>query len=204
MTPQKLLALMENSIIKTGLLKNTSVYGRPEKLTLTEEKFFKGVDAKGKSIPIYNLKQATGSGDEFLSYICDYKRGELHYQILGREANFCFTITMNGCTFGVGAAASDGTVMVTHGNQADVKDGADVPSGDMFAKQRTLATQFHGPDVMLLEPSQYRPTNKENISTFGIWMNGAWNFFYQSYQVVGSGQMQLNGLFPFKTNMLTG
>jgi hypothetical protein len=204
MTPQELLNLMERNIIKSGLLKNTSVYGRPEMLVLTPEAYFKGVDDKGKEIPIFNLKQAGDRKDGFLSYICDYEKGKFNYQVLDREADYCFTVTMNGCTFGIGTPSPDGAVIVSHGNQAGVTDGPGVPVGDMFAKQKALGEQFHGNDVLLLEPSQYRSTGKENITTFGIRMNGAWNFFYQSYISAGSGRLQLNGLFPFKTNMLTG
>ncbi len=55
----------------------------------------------------------------FLSYICASKTGEINYQgAFGPEREFCFTTTMNGCTFGIGSPTSDGSVLVSHANMA--------------------------------------------------------------------------------------
>ena len=109
---------------------------------------------------------------------------------------------MNGCTFTVGNPTANGEVLVSHGNQAGVKDGPGVPLGSMVEKQTQLATAFHGAEATQLSPDTYRPTGDENITTFAVRMNGDWNFFYQSYKSTGGGKLELLGLFPFKTKML--
>lgn len=203
MTPSELLNLMESSIIKTGSLGNTKVYGRPELLALTPETFFKGVDRNDKSIPIYNLKQTSNRMAGFESYICDYDANDIRYQVLHDEADFCFTITMNGCTFGLGSANEDGSIMVSHGNKVSVKDDLGKSLGDQYGQ---VAGSLHGQDAMYITPEMYRTGEKANLTTFGVRIHGKWNFFYQSYKLVsgGGGKMQLLGLFPFKTNMLMG
>jgi hypothetical protein len=199
MTPSELLNLMESSIIKTGLLKNTKVYGRAEMLELTLDSYWKGVDSNDKPVPVYNLKQAVNPMNGFKSYICDYDANDIRYQVLHNEADFCFTITMNGCTFGIGSANEDGSIMVTHGNMG---------SSGLGNEYTQAVNGLLGSNSTYLTPEMYVRTSvteaKKNLTTFGIRIHGTWNFFYQKYEVIGGGQMKLLGLFPLKTNMLMG
>lgn len=201
MTPDDLLQLMNNALVKTGTLRNATRFGRPESLELVPETFFKGVDTARKEIKVYNLKQTTQKGAGFLSYVCDYKRGELHYQVLDREADFCFTVTMNGCSFGVGAPNADGSVLVSHGNMAFVKDAPDVPSGSSAERQEALAEALHGPNLAILDPRNYR-REQESITTFGVRIKDDWKFFYQSYRSIGNQTLEFLGLKPFVSSSL--
>ncbi|NJA06526.1 hypothetical protein HC024_12465 [Methylococcaceae bacterium WWC4] len=198
MTPSELLNLMDSSIVKTGFLKNTSVYGRAELVSLTPDSQFKGVNENGKAIPVYNLKQSTSEMAGFKAYICDYSPDKVHYQVLDKEAYFCFTITMNGCTFGVGSQNTDGTLMVTHGNMGS--------SG--LGEQYNEAVDLLMGHATYITPEMYARKSlsetKKNLATFGVRLNGAWSFFYQKYEILAPGQMKHLGLFPFKTNMLAG
>ena len=154
-----LLTLVSTSIVKTGLLPSTKVYGRPERLQFKED-----VTAKGtcKDIPckVYNVTTATAGADSFLSYICDYKTGEINYQVLGPGANFCFTTTMNGCTFGIGSPTADGSVLVSHANMAvpRVPTAAPalgpglLPPGDQADAPTVVARALHGPGASYLTP----------------------------------------------------
>lgn len=211
MTPNELLGIMKKSIIKTGFLKNTSVYGRPEYLVLTEDLYGKGVNTNGESVPVLNIKNYNSLksmdkhlnyGGRFLSYICDYQKNALSYQVLGSESDFMFTITMNGCTFGAGAPSASGDVLVSHGNQASPPEGQQFPTGTQSEKQLALATSFHGNGTEYLEPSQYRPNGKNNSTTFGIRIDGGWKFHYQTYSYLGQQTFQLNELCSLNGNLI--
>ncbi|WNB75611.1 hypothetical protein [Methylomonas koyamae] len=199
MTPSELLNLMESSIIKTGFLRNTSVYGRAELVALSPDQQFKGVNDKGAAVPVYNLKQTSNAMAGFKSYICDYTPDKVHYQILDQEADYCFTVTMNGCTFGIGSQADDGTVMVTHGN---------MNSSGLGEEYGEAVDSLMGSGTLYITPHMYARKSadetRKNLTTFGIRINGTWNFFYQKYEILGPGQIKHLGLFPFKTTMLTG
>src|SRR5258708_40043674 len=105
-----LLPLVSTSIVKTGMVPNTRVYGRPERLQFKEDTTAKGT-CKEEPCKVYNVTAAASGADSFLAYVCDYKSGEINYQVLGREADLCFTTTMNGCTFGIGSPTAAGIVL---------------------------------------------------------------------------------------------
>lgn len=194
-----LLTLVSTSIVKTGLLPSTKVYGRPERLQFKED-----VTAKGtcKDIPckVYNVTTATAGADSFLSYICDYKTGEINYQVLGPEANFCFTTTMNGCTFGIGSPTSDGSVLVSHANMAVPRVPTAetkalgpglVPPGDQAERQLVVARALHGPGASYLTPDVYRHDHANVTLVGGRTSTGAWKFYYQRWVLAGSPNIRL-------------
>ena len=69
-----LLTLVSTSVVKTGLLPSTKVYGRPEQLQFKEDAVSKGA-FKEAHCTVYNVTTATAGADSFLAYICDYKKG---------------------------------------------------------------------------------------------------------------------------------
>ena len=192
-TKENLLDLMHNCIVQTFSLKTTT-YGMPQSLTFKEkspEVTVKG----GKTTPMLRLLDSSKDQESFESYICDYKDGEINYQVLDKKADFCFTWTMNGCTFGIGKPAADGSVLVSHGN---VK-GMGVPRGCQQEAQASLANQMHGGQVSLLEPITYRQGGDEMSTTFGIREGTAWKFYYQSYRRFGLYAWQLLGVSTIET-----
>ena len=190
--PKAMLDLMDNALIMTGKLKNSTVYGRPQMLKLVPDRVFRAYRKrrvrKNKTLEVLYLMHADGSPG-FPSYILDYEKGQVSYQVLDREANYCFTITMNGCTFGIGSPTPDGSVLVTHSNaHGNLEGGGEGVSQAM--RQRALARAFHRPNVSLFEPDSYRKGNR-NVTTFGIRTKGAWQFYYQAYESAGGGSFRV-------------
>jgi hypothetical protein len=194
-----LLTLVSTSIVKTGLLPSTKVYGRPERLQLKEDLVAKGT-CKEVPCKVYNVTTAAAGADSFLSYISDDKTGEINYQVLAREANFCFTTTMNGCTFGIGSPTTDGSVLVSHANMAvplvptpETKAlGAGlVPLGDQAERQLEVARALHGPGANYLTPDMYRHEHANVTLIGGRTSTGAWKFYYQRWAVAGFPNVRL-------------
>lgn len=212
MKPAQLLALAAKSVIRPGLLKNTRHYGRAESLVLTAVPNETGQAPDGKSSPVYYIKQAGQEGGAFNAYICDYKEGELNYQVLGTEAPFCFTTTINGCTFSVGVPAPDGALMVSHTNmklsEMDPTDAVTRGAMPQTNFQGAVATEFHGHGV-LVDPTVYWTGgdridgNKINVTVFGIFDRG-WKFFYQRWTRDGVTRInKLIDLNSFAKNSVT-
>jgi hypothetical protein len=189
MSPSELLGIAAKSVIRPGLLKNTKTYGRAEELALVPVPGETGQAPDGSPSPVYYIKQAKDGDEAFLAYICDYKEGETNYQVLGKEAPYCFTTTINGCTFSLGMPALDGTLIVSHTNmKSDKMDPEDrVTRGGTSQTdfQAEIATRFHGTGLMV-DPTvywsggDYVGGRKINITVFGI-NDGGWKFYYQRW-----------------------
>lgn len=212
MTPSELLALAAKSVIRPGLLKNTTHYGRAESLALTPVPNETGQAPDGKSSPVYYIKQAGSADAAFKAYVCDYKEGELNYQVLAKEAPFCFTTTINGCTFSVGIGAPDGSLMVSHTNmKSDKMDPTDLVTRGAQSQaqfQGAVATEFHGHGT-LVDPTVYwsggdlAEGRKINITVFGVYDLG-WKFHYQRWTRDSTTRVnKLIDLNSFATNSVT-
>ena len=76
-----------------------------------------GVRATGEAIDVYQLStRGAGPQDSIPAYICNYQPNDALSVEVSNAGAFCFTANMNGCSFGIGAPGSDGTVRVTHAN----------------------------------------------------------------------------------------
>jgi hypothetical protein len=170
---------MEDNIIATGLLQNSRENSVPEFLGLSKSTF--RVSKNGLLAGyVYYLQASTetSTANALKSYICDYETNNTKYALLSARAKFCFTITMNGCTFGIGTPNSSGDVIVSHCNRATDPNQAET--------QREITRNTHrNGQVTLLEPSLYRPAPRMTCTTFGIRIGGAWRFYFQSYQPNG-------------------
>ncbi len=209
MTPSELLGIAATNVIRPGMLKNTKTYGRPEKLGLVAVAGETGQAPNGQASQVYYIKQVTDGGEGFLSYICDYGEGQINYQVLSSEAKFCFTTTINGCTFSLGMPGPDGTMIVSHTNMIDRK----MDPGDRVARgttsqtdfQAQVANQFHGTGTMV-DPTIYWSGGdldggrKINITVFGVYDSG-WKFYYQRWTRDGGSKVNtLIDLTPFATS----
>ena len=202
--PGDLETLMSIAVIKAGFLQNAVVAGDPETLFLVRDKHAKGKigGVGGADCDVYNIVNMTHrmadsdpTGSIF-SYIVDYLPGETNFHILGSKADFCFTVTINGCTFALGAPAADGTLMVSHTNmkksgsaRADretVLGGVDYPPELGGAVQENLQArivrEMYGAGTMLGPSQYYNPAKNNNLTVFGIRDAGGWTFRYQSYK----------------------
>lgn len=202
MTTAEVRTLMDIAVVKTGNLQNAAVAGRPETLFLVKDKHFKG-KLGGVECDVYavfnlsNLPLGVTPEGYFNAYIVDYLAGEVHQTVLGREADLCFTVTINGCTFSLGAPAPDGTLIVSHTNMKNTGSGTQdlltatggVAVPDVLKPmvqenvQARIAKQLHGSGVMLGPSQYYNPTRTNHLTVFGM-RGGAWSFHYLSYRYV--------------------
>lgn len=207
MTPDAFIDIAKSHVIKPSFLKNSSRYGRPEQLILQPAVHEKGI-RDGKACNVYNIRQGTG-GEAFSSYVCDYGEGQLNYQVLSSEADFCFTITINGCTFSLGTAASDGTLIVSHTNTKgrtfnaqDKKtfgydDTSETHSGRGWqaSTQQAIAKSFHG-SGSYIDGTVYYANGDVNVMVFGVRVASKWAFYYQTFRR-SQGAWEHMGFYDF-------
>lgn len=60
------------------------------------------------AIPVFRLVARPGPEDAIPAFWCPYKDGGLGTTVLGTQARFFFTITVNGCTVGLGTNLTAG------------------------------------------------------------------------------------------------
>jgi hypothetical protein len=185
MTPDELKSLMATSVVKTASLRNvTGNAPASVSFKITGDEGSKN----GSRIPVYSLNLTDKNAQSgFQAYVCNYKQGEINYAFLGNDAIFMFTITMNGCTFGIGMPNPSGDVLVCHGNKAIV--GEKTPqqqAAEQLSQVRDGLLEQTGQSAgMVLKPEQYRTDSRTNSTTFGIRESGAWKFWMHRYRNLG-------------------
>ncbi len=147
---------------------------------------------------VYKLRKKTANDARGLRvYFCGYEQNKTIPLMLGNDANWMFTVTMNGCTFGVGSqAGADGAVRVAHANNAkQMKPGISVgPDGGVTGRaaqarvQAMYATSHVGPGGLLIEPDTYQGADQGmEATTFGHHpTGGAWSFKALTYRKGGT------------------
>lgn len=191
--PRRLLDWLGGNLLMAGTLENT---GNPRGLAACTFDAAAAIDARneaGHAIDAYWLRShSVVAGAALDAYICNYNAGQVTDVQLQAAAAFCFTINLNGCTFGVGQPAADGTVRVSHAN-----------AGGRGQEQRDQTFQLHGGHRNLsamLEPAFYRrlsPALRLQATVVGLREAGVWRFYFQLYSAGAGGDRSLIGVFPF-------
>lgn len=97
-----------------------------------------------------------------------------------------FTATMDGCSFGIGTAASDGTVTVSHSNSA--KDDTAESHTPMIEAQKRKLRSLLGKKSKVFDPTDYRTRGffkkKADVSamTFGVRDGKKWKFYAHRFR----------------------
>ena len=202
--PDALLTWLGSNLLTAGNLANVINPPGFAYATFTQDNVPVAVNSSGVPIDVYKVKSdGAGPGNGVPAHICNYTAGTNHSVLLTNMAQFCFTITLNGCTFGIGTPDAQGRVVVTHAN-----------SGGNTINQRNQIQGAHGvgadmAGVTLLEPAVYRrinPTKNMQATVFGIRSGGGWRFYFQSYEVAGQNMAlpnstaglsyMMHGVFP--------
>lgn len=181
-------------------------------------------DGRGRTYdgkPCDKYKMALGGGANAISaYWCPYADDEINATTLAGAADLMFTAKMNGCSFGIGMPASDGSVRVAHANvstddrldkllqdsfseslkgkNADPKLLDRIASARLQLRTSIQRDQLGGGSGVgnlstALEPNLYR---NMSTTTFGVRTGTTWKFYFQIYQTVTT-ETQLFGCFPF-------
>ncbi|OUS06208.1 hypothetical protein A9Q81_03480 [Gammaproteobacteria bacterium 42_54_T18] len=158
------------------------------------------------------------SGRGLRAYWCPYNADQVHAVTLGSDADFMFTATMNGCSFGIGSPSPDGAVRVAHANTTEHEAIAKVDKGyaklninsPNFSKSAAAIGFRHSAMKQQLQLTQLKSllakggktmSNHlssaaygacDNITTFGIRDSGVWKFYFQ-----GRIKSDIVGVFPF-------
>jgi hypothetical protein len=66
-----------------------------------------------------------GTADTIAAYYCPYEDNQALYVYLGDDADYMFTPSVSGCTFGIGSRTDKGGVLVGHANAKQVGTEAD-------------------------------------------------------------------------------
>jgi hypothetical protein len=134
------------------------------------------------------------------AYYCQYEDDVANYVFLGDEAEYMFTPSVSGCTFGIGSRTDKGGVLVGHANAKKVGEAG--PEAQQAA-QATLLTSKKGMGdaPQLISPTDYNmgvpDTYRGTIvgvrrSDYTANSSGkAWLFYTQTFTVPGSGYVRL-------------
>ena len=211
------LTFMKNNIVQQTA---SSIIGTVGDFSLTSNGPT-GTKPDGKGCNVYSITKAGKSGESFKSYWCPYSDDHVHSVTLGSESNLMLTAKMDGCSFGIGIPASDGSVMVAHSNfstsevldkiQSEMMESAFSTDQDSIAKMKFLeakksSIRQKGQHSLLesgggvgtlsseLSPALYRTLR---VTTFGIRDKlGKWSFYFQGYTQNGPN-LEMFGVFPF-------
>src|SRR5205085_12026175 len=112
------------------------------------------VRAVGRSAPCPVLqvdRAVAGDPGAFLTWICDYARDDIKYRTLSNARPFCFTATMNGCTFAIGSAGANGVLTVSHANAFTVGQASGLAQQGQRQKQMAVRNE----PVRNFDPNHY-------------------------------------------------
>ncbi|MEK9765894.1 MAG: hypothetical protein VW274_05385 [Thalassolituus sp.] len=207
MTPEMMRKLLSTTLLMSGTLRNPTVYGRPVKVSFAPT-FYTAEDIHGNPIKVMSMR-IDPNNKGFDAYICPYIKGHALSVVLGPDADYCLTTTMNGCTFSVGSQTSDGTCIVTHGNKLETGFGDTYQ--DKVSSSLHWGDQIVGYEPQFLAPGDYQDTTqpgRTNLTTVGIKNSrGQWEFFYQRYKTNwggGGGKLLFLGTSPFTSAQVRG
>jgi hypothetical protein len=110
------------------------------------------------------------------AYYLPFQANRAFHHRLVDDVDFCFTPTLNGCTFVVGGGA---TPLISHYNYVDDPTSQN-PTVDQGKIDRHIQARHHG-GVTALRRGDYKvgPALDYKVTIFGIRDNGAWHFYYQ-------------------------
>lgn len=152
------------------------------------------VNASGRPMDVFNLRSdGLGAANAVRAYICNYTAMNFESVLLGNAGDYCFTINLNGCTYGIGPAQLGGTRLVTHSNRGGntLLQRADIQA------ENGVGANLAG--VTLLEPAQYRRLGgggNLQATVFGVRTGNNWRFYFQSCTAIGGNNFQVHGVFP--------
>ena len=116
-------------------------------------------------------------------YVCPYRTNASLSTNLGTASNLMFTAEMTGCSFGVGQAAANGSVLVMHSNESQLA----TPTSTAPQEQGQLQQLTNANAIRkTLQPGSYRMFDPANdidyrATTIGIRVGTKWEFWYQNF-----------------------
>lgn len=144
----------------------------------------------------YRRMNPSKIGAVFQAYWCPYDQNHTFSCQLGLDAPYMFTATMDGCSFGVGNQAGDGSCHVAHSNEAGFGASREAQFGMSGARQFQRGEQANrlthrlGQGIDIIDPTHYMADLDQELvlksTTFGIRAGNQWQFFTQKYWINGT------------------
>jgi hypothetical protein len=195
--PNGLLPWLDNNLLLGGFLTNVPNPPGLAWVTIAPPAApLHAVNHAGNPVDVFVLRcNGAGAHNAVRAYICNYTVNGVHSVDLASLADYCFTINLNGCTFGIGPRSPGGVRKVSHAN-----------TGGNTNAQRTQTWGEHhvaanSTAISMLEPAEYRRLGggaNLNATVFGIRTGITWQFRYQLW-TLSAGNYQLIGVFPIRT-----
>lgn len=142
---------------------------------------------------VYQLVPAGENANPVIAaYFCPYSENNAWFTMLGNNARFMFTATVDGCTFGIGSDGGNGAVRVGHANFSTIGQKWDrVGQGlerQNSAQRETLKWHlghWQGTKVNLINPENYvdyTDPSHQAATIFGVRNHlSKWTFYTQKY-----------------------
>lgn len=199
--PSLLLGWLDHNLLCAGTVQNVAAANGLAWTTIQQRPpMFPGapqpvaVNRAGAPMDVYDIRTNVGghAGNSVMAYICNYQANDVNSVTVHNGGDYCFTINLNGCTYGIGPVQPNRSRLVTHSNRGG---NAMLQRADVQA-ENGVGVNLVG--VTLLEPSEYRRLGGGNLNAtvFGIRTGANWNFYFQSYTSVAANQFQVHGVFP--------
>ncbi len=175
-------------------------------------------DAGGQAIPaqvvttqgLYGAPGAANHIEDRQVQWCGYAQDQILYSVLPGAGgpDIMLTPTMDGCSFGIGHSAGDGSTIVTHANKASAQTAVNTTAEMQGAQQKAIKafykTQQEGLKYVL-KPDDYRWAMDNGqlrtvgmASTYGVRNNAHWRFYEHAYtdnmgtyQYIGNGPRRI-------------
>ena len=194
--PDLLLAWLNTNVLLAGNLQNVGVAGAGGGIDQVTIGAYQGPvqnainSSNGQPMGVHALRN--NPAGELTAYICNYQANNHRSDLIGTHADYCFTTTLNGCTFAVGPVQPGNLRRVSHANTG---------GNTNLQRQQTRTAQQSGnlAGIALLEPADYRrlsATLAISATVFGIRTGLAWQFYFQTYSYA-NGTATVYGVFPF-------
>jgi hypothetical protein len=188
MTPAEMLNIFRNNIVVMRGVPAADPGGQ-DYFKITKKTGATGEARRGQTsiaVDVMQVERANpGDADAFLTWVLDYASNDIKYVTLSSARTFCFTATMNGCTFGIGSASPNGVLTVSHANAI----GASATNGTRGQIQRQNQMGVRSDGAVNFDPSQYETGVVSgmglNTTVVGIYDTAEWSFYCQTYANAG-------------------
>jgi hypothetical protein len=163
----------------------------------------------GKAINGYYLRPGDGSAGCFDAYWCACEADLTGSVVVGRLASLMFTVTMDGCSLGVGSLTKNGERLFSHSNARSIGyytyallEGQGEARAALAAtrhlqqdaQEQQIRQEFkekaqfagHG-QVTIIDPPMYRQNSEGqqvlSSTTFGVRDSGDWSVYVHKYDL---------------------
>ena len=146
------------------------------------------VEGDGDAKVCFTRLASKGQVPSLPAYWCPYEQDKMKSVMLGDDALFAFTPTMDGCSVGLGSATSTGAQMMSHVNAARIgreweSEGIATARARQASSQNAQLRYKLGNDANILSPEDYRPKGKMSSTTFAVHPLGKpWTLYTLTYR----------------------